>query len=44
MINFDDVIKDKTNKRNPNWPKIPNPPYRILTIEGPGSGKTNYLI
>ena len=38
MINFN-VTKEK--KYNPNWPQIPNHPYRILTIEGSGSGKLN---
>ena len=35
MINFDDFIKYETNKQlknNPNWPEIPDHPYRILTI------------
>ena len=35
MINFDDV--------SPNWPQIPDYPYRILIIGGSGSGKTNSL-
>ena len=29
---------------NPNWPYIPNHPYRILIIGGSGSGKTNALL
>ena len=33
--------KKKEKKYNPNWPQIPNHPYRILTIEGSGSGKLN---
>ena len=36
MINFDNIIK-----HNPNWPQIPDHPYRILIIGGSGSGKTN---
>ena len=27
----------------PNWPEIPNRPYRILILEGSGSGKQNSL-
>ena len=43
MINFDDVIKEETKEHNPNWPQIPDHPYRILIIGGSGSGKTNSL-
>ena len=28
----------------PNWPFIPNHPYRILIIGGSGSGKTSVLL
>ena len=41
MTNFDDVIKEETKKHNPNWPQIPDHPYRILIIGISGSGKTN---
>ena len=41
MISYDDVIKEKINKHNPNWPQILHYPYRILIIGGSGSGKTN---
>ena len=30
MINFDDVIKEKLKGHNPNWPELPDHPYRIL--------------
>ena len=30
MINFDDVAKENIKEHNPNWPQIPNHPYRIL--------------
>ena len=43
MINFDDVIKEETKEHKPNWPEVPNHPYRILLIGGSGSGKTNSL-
>ena len=39
MINFHVVTKEKINKHNPNWPQIPDHPYKILIIEGYGSGK-----
>ena len=29
---------------NPNWPYIPDHPYRILIIGVSGSGKTNTLL
>ena len=43
MINFDDVIKKGTKGHNPNWPQIPDHPYRILIIWGSGSGKITSL-
>ena len=38
MINTDDVIKENIKWHNPNWH-----PYRVLLIEGSGSGKINSL-
>ena len=43
MINFDDVTKETIKEDNPNWPQIPDYPYRKLMIECSGSGKTNSL-
>ena len=43
MIKFDDVVKENIKEHNPNWPQIPDDPYRILIIGGSGSGKTNLL-
>ena len=43
MINFGDVTKENIKQNNPNWPQIPDHPYRILMIGGSGSGKTNSL-
>ena len=43
MINFDDLVKENIKEHNPDWPQIPDHPYRILTIGGSGSGKTNSL-
>ena len=43
MINFDDVTKENIKEHNPNWPQIPDHPYRILIIGGSGSGKTNSI-
>ena len=44
MINFDDVTKENIKEHNPNWPQIPDHPYRILIIGDSGSGKTNSLV
>ena len=41
MINVDDYINKNKREHNPNWPYIPDHPYRILIIGGSGSGKTN---
>ena len=38
MINFDDVTKENIKEHNLNQPKIPDHPYRILTVGGSGSG------
>ena len=43
MINFDDATKENIKGHNPNWPLIPDHPYRILITGGSGSGKTNSL-
>ena len=43
MINFGDVTKDNIKEHIPNWPQIPDHPYRILIIRDSESGKTNSL-
>ena len=43
MINFDDVVKENIKTDNSNCPEIPDHPYKILIIWGPGSGKINSL-
>ena len=44
MIHFDGVTKENKKEHNPNWPQIPDHPYRILIIKGSGrSGKINSL-
>ena len=35
---------DHIKEHNPNWPEIPNQPYKILIVGGSGSGKTNALL
>ena len=44
MFNFGYITKEDIIEHNPNWPEIPDHPYRILIIGGSGSGKTNALL
>ena len=44
MINFDDYTNENKREYNLKWPYIPDHPYRILTIGGSGSRKTNTLL
>ena len=41
MKNYDQSVKIN---HKPNWPDIPDNPYRILIIDGSASGKTNVLL
>ena len=43
MINIGDFLKENIKEHNPNWPEIPDYPYKILIVDGSGSGKTNSL-
>ena len=43
MFNFDQITNENIKEHNPNWPKIPDHPYRILIVGGSGSRKTNAL-
>ena len=44
MVNFDDYTNENKINHNPNWPYIPDHPYRISIMGGSGSGKTNLLL
>ena len=44
MISFDDYTNENKAKHNPDWPYIPDYPYKILIIGGSGSEKTNILL
>ena len=44
MINFDNYTNENKIEHNPKWPHILDHPYRILTVSGSGSGKTNALL
>ena len=44
MINFDECTNENRINHNPNWPYIPDHPYRILIVGGSESGKTNTLL
>ena len=43
MINFDDVIKEKTKKHNPYWPETPDHPYTMLIVGGFAYGITSLI-
>ena len=43
MIFFDNITEESIKEHNPNWPEIPDHPYRMLIIGDSGSGKTNSL-
>ena len=44
MINFDDYTNENKTEHYPKLPYIPDHSYRVLIIEGSGSGKTNALL
>ena len=44
MFNFDYITKEDMKEHNPNWPDIPDHPYRILIIGGSRFKKTNALL
>ena len=44
MVNFDYITKEYIKEHNPNWPNIPDHPYKILIMGGSGCGKTNVLL
>ena len=44
MINFDNYVSENRAEHNRNWSYVPDHPYRILTIDGSGSGRTNLLL
>ena len=41
MKNYEESVEIN---HNPNWPYIPDYPYKVLLIGGSGSGKTNVLL
>ena len=38
------IYDESAEIKHPNWPNIPNDPYRILIIGGSGSGKSCVLL
>ena len=44
MINLDSITNKNNKEHNQKWPYIPDDPYRIITIGGSRSGKTNEFI
>ena len=43
MINSVYITKENIKQHKPNWPQIPDHPYKLLIIGGSGYGKTNVL-
>ena len=41
MLNFYYITKEDKKEHNPNWPEIPDHPYRILIFGGSGPRKRN---
>ena len=37
MFNYNYITKEIIREHNPNWPEIPDHPYRILITAGSGS-------
>ena len=44
MINFDNYTNENKVQDNPEWPYIPDHPYKVLIMRGSGSGKANALL
>ena len=44
MINFNNIAWENIRKRNPNWVKFSDSPYKILIIGGSVSRKTIVFI
>ena len=44
MINFYNITNKNNKKHNEKWSYILDHPYKIIIIDGSGSGKTNALI
>ena len=42
MFNFDYITKKGIKEHNPNWPEIPDHPYRILIVGGSEYRKKKY--
>ena len=43
MFNFDYITEECMKQHNQNWLELPDYPYRILIVEGSGSGKSNLI-
>ena len=44
MINLDSITNENNKRKTEKWPYISHHPYRISTISGSGSRKTNMLL
>ena len=43
MLNVDYIKKEEIKEHNPQWPKFPNHPFRILIIGSSGSGEIMFI-
>ena len=43
IFHFDYITKEGIKEHNPNWPEIPNDPYRILKTGGSVFGKNKCI-
>ena len=44
MFNLDSITNENNKEHNKKLPFIPDDPYKVLVVGGPGSGKTNALL
>ena len=44
MLSFGYITKEDIKEHDPNWPEIPDHPYRILIIGRSGFRKTNAFL
>ena len=38
------MLQKNIKEHNPNWPEIPDHPYRTIIISGSGSGRNKFIV